>query len=106
MPKYLVQFRYSPDGSKGALKEGGTKRRTAVKKAVESAGGTLDCFYYAFGEFDGVLIADFPDEASAAAMSLQVSATGAANCRTTVLLPPSEIDAATRKKISYKRPGR
>ena len=106
MPKYLVQFRYSPEGSKGALKEGGTKRRAAVKKAVESTGGTLDCFYYSFGEFDGVLIADMPDAASVAALSLAVSATGAASNRTTVLLAPSEIDAAARKKLDYRRPGK
>lgn len=106
MPKYLVQFRYSPEGSKGALKEGGSKRRAAVKKAIESVGGTLECFYYSFGEYDGVIIADYPDEASIAAMSLQVSASGAASCRTTVLLEPSEIDSAARKKVSYNRPGR
>ena len=106
MPKYLVQFRYSPEGSKGALKEGGTKRRAAVKKAIESVGGKLECFYYAFGEFDGVLIADFPDEASAAALSLEVSATGAASNRTTVLIAPSEIDAAARRKLNYRRPGK
>ena len=106
MPKYLVQFRYSPEGSKGALQEGGTKRRAAVKKAVESTGGTLECFYYSFGEFDGVFIADVPDTASVAAFSLLANASGAVSNRTTVLLAPSEIDAAARKKVDYRRPGK
>ncbi len=48
MPKYLVQFHYTPEGGKGLLKEGGTRRRTAVKKLVESlgdAGGVLLCLW-------------------------------------------------------------
>ncbi len=40
MAKYLVRANLTAEGLKGTLKEGGTARREAVKKAVESMGGT------------------------------------------------------------------
>jgi uncharacterized protein with GYD domain len=52
MPKYLVRASLSADGLKGTLKEGGTARRDAVANLVRSVGGSLDAFYYAFGEDD------------------------------------------------------
>lgn len=105
MPKYLVQFRYTAEGSKGVLKDGGTKRRAAVEKGIQSVGGTLESFYFSFGKYDGLLIADLPDAAAAAAVSLSVSGSGAAANLTTVLLTPQEIDQAARKKVTYKKPG-
>lgn len=106
MPKYLWEVSYTSEGSKGVLQDGGTKRQAAVEKAVAEVGGKLEAFYYAFGKSDLVGIAEFPDNASAAALSLAVAATGAAVIRTTVLLSPTEIDAAARKKLRYRAPGK
>jgi uncharacterized protein with GYD domain len=106
MPKYLLQVSYTADGTKGVLKDGGSKRRAAASALVESLGGKIDCFYFAFGETDVVAIVDMPDGASAAAASLTVSASGAATGRLTVLLTPEEIDKATRKSATYTPPGR
>jgi uncharacterized protein with GYD domain len=105
MPKYLIQAAYTTDGLKGLLKDGGAKRRAAAEKAVQSVGGKLDAFYYCFGESDVYLIADMPDNVSAAAASLCISATGAVRLKTAVLLTPEEIDQATRKQVSYSAPG-
>jgi uncharacterized protein with GYD domain len=105
MPKYLCTFDYSAAGSKGLLKDGGTKREKTVADAVTALGGKLDCFYFAFGAADAVLILDLPDNVSAAALSLAVGATGAGALRTTVLLTPKEIDAAAKVKTSYHAPG-
>jgi len=106
MPKYLVQANYVGDGIKGLLKEGGTGRRAAVDKLLGSVGGKVEAFYYAFGSTDVFIIADLPDNISAAALSLTVNATGAASSRVTVLLTPEEVDAATKKSPSYRAPGR
>ncbi|HVH29498.1 MAG TPA: GYD domain-containing protein [Vicinamibacterales bacterium] len=106
MPKYLLQVSYTADGTKGVLKDGGSKRRAAASALVESLGGKIDCFYFAFGETDVVAIVDMPDGASAAAASLTVGASGAATSRLTVLLTPEEIDQATRKSAMYTPPGR
>ncbi|MSO20351.1 MAG: GYD domain-containing protein [Acidobacteria bacterium] len=106
MPKYLIQFRYTQAGTKGVLKDGGTKRRAVVKKGIESVGGKMESFHFTFGEYDGVVVADMPNAAAAAALSLQVSASGTASLRTTALLEPEEIDAAARKKVTYRAAGK
>jgi uncharacterized protein with GYD domain len=49
MPKYLVEARYTTEGAKGLTREGGSGRRAAVAKTVESAGGNLEAVYFAFG---------------------------------------------------------
>ena len=105
MPKYLIQANYSSEGVKGILKEGGTGRRTAVEKLFASVGGKVEAFYYAFGDTDLFVIADVPDNVTAAALSLTVNAAGAATSRITVLLTPEEIDAAAKKTPSYRAPG-
>ena len=105
MPKYLIQANYSVDGTKGVLKEGGTGRRQAVAKLIESLGGRLESFYFCFGMYDAVVIADLPDNTAVAAASLAVGATGGAEVQTTALLTPEEIDEATKRHPDYRRPG-
>ena len=106
MPKYLFEVSYTNDGVKGLLKDGGSKRRAAGKAAMESLGGKLEAFYFAFGENDVVVIVDLPDAASAAAASLALAASGAVTGKTTVLLTPEEIDTAVKKTPTYSPPGR
>jgi uncharacterized protein with GYD domain len=105
MPKYLVQANYVGEGLKGLLKEGGSSRRAAVEKLFGSLGGKVEAFYYAFGDTDLFVIADVPDNVTAAALSLTVNAVGAATAKVTVLLTAEEIDAATKKSPSYRPPG-
>ena len=62
MPKYLVAVRYTAEGAQGVIREGGSSRRRAAQQVIESVGGTLECFYFAYGETDMYSIADFPDE--------------------------------------------
>ena len=105
MPKYLVQANYVGEGVKGLLKEGGSSRRAAVEKLFSLVGGTIEAFYYAFGDTDLFIIVDLPDNATAAALSLIVSATGAVTPKVTVLLTAEEIDEAAKKTLSYRPPG-
>ena len=105
MSKYLVQANYSQSGLQGLLTEGGSSRRAALTQTVESLGGSLDAFFYAFGKNDICAIADFPDNESAAAFSLQVSAAGAISVNLTVLIDPESVDAASKKSVSYRPPG-
>ena len=105
MPKYLVQANYVGEGLKGLLKEGGSSRRAAVEQLFGSVGARVEAFYYAFGDTDLFVIADVPDNVTAAALSLIVNAAGAATARITVLLTAEEIDAATKKTPSYRPPG-
>lgn len=105
MPKYMIQASYVGEGLKGLLNEGGTKRRETVAKAIEGMGGTLESFYYAYGDYDVVGIADMPDNVSSVAFSLMVNASGVINAKTTVLLTPEEIDKATKKTVEFRPPG-
>ena len=105
MAKYLVEASYSADGLKGLMKDKGSGRLAAVKKAVSSVGGKLECMYFAFGKNDAVLIVDMPDNAAAAAMAIRTSASGLARTKVTPLLTAGEIDQAVEKEVNYKAPG-
>ena len=76
MPKYLFRVSYTADGMRGLLMDGSTKRREVVEEAAKSVGGAIESFYYAFGKDDAIVIAEAPDDASAAAISLVVGAAG------------------------------
>ncbi|HEX5106920.1 MAG TPA: GYD domain-containing protein [Vicinamibacterales bacterium] len=106
MPKYLLKVSYTADGAKGLLKDGGSKRREAAQGVVRSVGGSMEAFYYAFGSSDVYAIVDVPDAASAAAMSIALSASGSVTSELVVLLTHEEIDAAVKKTPSYTPPGR
>lgn len=105
MAKYMIEASYTVDGVKGLFKEGGTGRRAGIDKAVRALGGTVEAFYYVFGEDDVVVLLDMPDNASVAALSLRVSAAGGATSSVRVLLTPEEIDAAVKKDVDYRAPG-
>jgi uncharacterized protein with GYD domain len=105
MPKYLIEANYVGDGAKGLIKEGGSARRAAAEKAVKSVGGSIEAFYYAFGDTDAFVIVDMPNNASMAATALTINASGAVTIRTTVLMSPAEVDEAVKMHPSYRAPG-
>ena len=105
MAKYLVKASYSPEGARGLLREGGTARRDALTASIESVGGSVETFLYAFGGDDLYIVMDVPDNVSAAALGLTIGSAGAISWSTTVMLTPEEIDAATAKSVTYRAPG-
>lgn len=105
MAKYLLEVNYTLDGVKGVKAKGGSARRAAAEAAAVSVGGKVEEFYFAFGKTDVFVIADFPDNVSAAALSLAVSAAGGATIRTVVLMTADEVDQATAKTVGYTPPG-
>ena len=109
MPKYLFQGNLTAEGLKGILKEGGTSRWKAVEALAKSVGGTLEAYYYAFGDPDLYAIMDLPDNVSASAVSIIANAAGTTNIKTTVLITLEEVDKITdlvkEKTAAYRRPG-
>ena len=105
MPKYLAHASYTAEGLKGLLKDGGSKRREVVEQLAKGVGGTVEAFYYAFGDDDLFVILDLPDNVSATTISLVVNASGAVNAKVTVLITPEEVDQATKKSLDYIPPG-
>lgn len=105
MPKYLFHGSYTKEGLKGLLKEGGSKRREATQQLVESVGGTLEAYYFAFGDSDFYVIVEVPDNVSAAASSLVAAASGTVKVKTVVLLTPEEVDQVAKMTVEYRPPG-
>ncbi len=105
MAKFLWQVSYTTDGLKGLMKEGGSSRVAAIRRLIESRGGSLEAFHFAFGEDDVYLIAELPSNVEASAISLAVGASGAARVKTVVLLSAEDVDAATKANVGYRAPG-
>jgi uncharacterized protein with GYD domain len=105
MPYYLIEVGYSTSGMAGLLKEP-QDRIEKVRPAIEALGGRVECGYYAFGEYDLVLICEMPDNSSAAAFALAGGAGGAVGSyRTTVLLTPEEaVEAMSKAGASSYKP--
>jgi uncharacterized protein with GYD domain len=106
MPQYLARFSYSPESIR-AMVDNPQDRAEAARGAIESLGGKLLGFWFAFGDCDGVFIAEAPDNTSAAAISMAVGGTGAlSSLETTVLIGMDEAQEAMRKAgaATYRPP--
>lgn len=106
MSKYLFYGAYTPEGLKGVMTEGGSGRVEAARQALKSVGGTLEAFYFAFGENDFYIIVDLPDHQTAVAVTSVGNISGAFSIKATVLLTPEEIDEASRKHVDFRSPGK
>ncbi|HEV8699030.1 MAG TPA: GYD domain-containing protein [Candidatus Limnocylindrales bacterium] len=107
MPFYLTRFSYTPETWARLIKKP-EDRRIAAQTYIESVGGKLHGFWYAFGDHDGYSLWEAPDNVSMAAVALAIGAGGAlSSFQTTVLLTVEETLAALEKAqpIKYKRPG-
>ncbi|MCP4622739.1 MAG: GYD domain-containing protein [bacterium] len=105
MPKYLYHGSYTDDGLKGLIKDGGTKRMEVTKKAIESLGGKMEAYYFAFGSNDFFLIAEVVDNVNAVTGSLVANASGTIKVSITPLITPEEVDLAVKKTVDWSPPG-
>jgi uncharacterized protein with GYD domain len=105
MSKYLFYGSYTPQGLKGLMAEGGSSRIDAAKQALGSVGGTLEAFYFAFGDNDFYIIVDLPDNITATAVTLAGNVSGTFGIKTVALLTPEEVDQAVKKSVDFRPPG-
>ncbi len=107
MPMYLTRFSYTAE-TWARLVKNPEDRRAAAKQYIESVGGKLHGFWYAFGDCDGYNLWEAPDNVSMAATALAIGGGGAlSSIQTTVLLTVEETLAALKKasSITYRSPG-
>jgi uncharacterized protein with GYD domain len=107
MPLYLTRFSYTPE-TWARLRENPEDRREAARAYIESVGGKLHGFWYAFGEYDAYNLWEAPDNVSMAAVALAISAGGAlSKLETTPLLTVEEtVEALKRSRdVIYRPPG-
>ncbi len=106
MPMYLTRFSYTPETWSRMIQHP-EDRREAARAYIESVGGTLHGFWYAFGSHDGVNLWEAPDNVSMAAVALAIGSGGAlSSIETTVLMTVEEtLDALrTAQGVSYRPP--
>lgn len=107
MPHYLSKFSYTPE-TWTRLVANPEDRREAARSYIESVGGKLHGFWYAFGSHDGYTLWEAPDNASMAAVAVAIAGGGAlSSFETTVLLTVDEALEALRKaeQVRYRPPG-
>lgn len=107
MALYLTRFSYTPE-TWARLAKNPEDRRDAARIYIESAGGKLHGFWYAFGEYDGYTLWEAPDYVAMAAVSIAISGGGAlSKFETTVLLTVEETLEALRRAetVGYRSPG-
>jgi len=103
-----VQGAYTSETWKSLLKKP-VNRFDAIRPAIKKLGGTIEGGWFVFGKYDFVLIAQMPDNISAAAFSLAVAAGGSLKAaKTTSLMTAVEGIAAMKKAAAsgYRPPGK
>ncbi len=104
MHRYVVFFKYGDNAVK-AMTENPQDRSAQGAKVTESFGGKQEAIYFfpAGGEFDGMAIAEFPDEVTAEGLNLYVRATGNfTKFQSSPLMTAEEFKAAMEKAKTVK----
>lgn len=109
MPKYVSFFSYTSQAW-GAMVERPGNRAIAARKLIEDLGGQMETFYWMFGEWDGFVVYDVPDAATAAAFSGRVTSSGLIErIQTQQLLTMDEaregLEKAGAAQAAYEPPG-
>jgi uncharacterized protein with GYD domain len=74
MPQYVTLVRYTHQGI-SKIKDS-PSRLDAAKKAAEGEGGKIHGWYLTMGQYDAVLISEFPSDEACAKFALSASALG------------------------------
>ena len=106
MPLYMTQFAYTADAW-SALAHNPVNRADGFRTLTEQQGGRFIELFYSFGEYDGLVLFEAPDDTAAAAIVIGAVAPGHLKAvRTTRLLTVPEAMEAIRRAgaASYAAP--
>jgi uncharacterized protein with GYD domain len=100
MPFYLIRASYTSAATSNLVQHP-QHREEVLRKTCEALGGRMHHFFFSFGEYDAMVLAELPDNKAAAALSLSAEASGALRTiHTTVLLTVDEALEAMKKAQS------
>ena len=85
MPHFVTLVRYTPQGI-SKVKDS-PARLDAAKKAAESAGGKMLAWYLTMGQYDAVLISEFPSDEACAKFTLSAGQLGNISTETLKAFP-------------------
>ncbi len=108
MPLYDMRWLFK-DAALKAMTEQPQGREPPARELIESFGSRMHHYYFMLGEYDGLAIVEFPDDASAAATGMGASVSGAfARFETHPLLTAQEAQRAIRmvkdRGFAYRAP--
>ena len=105
--KYLVLFSLTGETMKRFVAKP-SDRAAVVRELAESAGGSLESYYWMFGQYDGAGVFVLPDSHTMAAVSLAATSSGAfTRFETHELIEAGDLTAIAEraKGITYQPPG-
>lgn len=107
MAKYLALFGFTSEAINQFVVSP-SDRAAVVQRLVESVGGSLDCYYWMFGQYDGVAIVEMPDSRTYAAVTFAIKSSGAfTHFETHELIKASDLTGIAERatQIAYQPPG-
>ncbi len=81
MPTFISLFGWTDQGIRKVKDT--AKRAEKFKASIQKAGGSVKNFYWTMGQYDGVIVFEAPDDATAAAVMMSGCSLG--NVRTETL---------------------
>lgn len=105
MKRYMLQIKFSKDSVEGLVAKP-HNRKSQANAVAKQLGGKLIDYYFTFGEWDAVAIAEFKNDVDAMAVAMMFGAAGAGNTNLTVLHSMPDAIKAMKKanSIAYKPP--
>jgi uncharacterized protein with GYD domain len=107
MAKYMVLFNFGSDAIRRFVASP-SDRAAVVRGMAESVGGSLECYYWMFGQYDGMAVLELPDADTAAATMLAIASSGAfTRLETHELIEASDLTSIAERArgIAYQPPG-
>ena len=100
MPFFLIRASYTSTATNNMVQHP-QHREKVLRKTCEALGGKMHAFFFSFGEYDAMVLAELPDNKAAAALSMSAEGSGALRAiHTTVLLTVDEAMEAMKSAQS------
>jgi uncharacterized protein with GYD domain len=91
MPAYITLFNWTEQGIRDVKDT--ARRAQAAREAWEAAGGRFIGIWWTFGQFDGVLVHEAPDDAAASQLLMSTGMKGDVRTTTMRAFGEEEIDS-------------